>query len=97
MTILQPPEGGARIHGLEMNDHDSFVELDDVEGMVTKDGRSINDAGPFKIKHVYKSYKKKDGKEGKRFNGYQFEISNLSEYSASRRRGDSRRCPSAEI
>jgi ubiquitin-activating enzyme E1 len=87
VTILKPPEGGARIHGIEENDHDGFIELDDVEGMVTKDGRSINDAGPFKIKHVYKSYKKKDGKEGKRFNGFQFEIGDLSEYSAYERGG----------
>ena len=43
-----------------MNDHD-VIELDDVEGMVTKDGRSIND-GPFKIKPRTKRTRKRTEK-----------------------------------
>jgi ubiquitin-activating enzyme E1 len=81
VTVLTPPEPGARRYGIEENDHDGFIELDDVDGMVDSDGKSINDYGPFKIKSMYNTYKKKDGKEGKRFNAYQFEIGDTSKFS----------------
>ena len=60
VTVLTPPEPGARRYGIEENDHDGFIELDDVDGMVDSDGKSINDYGPFKIKSMYNTYKKKD-------------------------------------
>ena len=49
-------------------------------GMVDSDGNSIND-NVFKVKAMYKKYKKSDGKEGKRFNAYQFEIGDTSKFS----------------
>ena len=81
VTVLEPPEPGARRHGVEESDHDGFIEIDDVEGMEDADGNSINGQGPFKIKHMYHTYKKKDGKDGKRFNAYQFEIGDTSRFS----------------
>eukprot|EP00944_MAST-04C_sp_MAST-4C-sp1_P014587 g14587.t1 len=80
VTVLAPPEPGARRYGINESDHDGFVEIDDVAGMIDSDGNSIND-NVFKVKAMYKTYKKKDGKEGKRFNAYQFEIGDTSKFS----------------
>ena len=74
-----PSKPGARRYGINESDHDGFVEIDDVAGMIDSDGNSINDV--FKVKAMYKTYKKSDGKEGKRFNAYQFEIGDTSKFS----------------
>ena len=62
VTVLAPPEPGARRYGIN-EATDGFVEIDDVAGMVDSDGNSIND-NVFKVKAMYKTCKKSDGKKG---------------------------------
>ena len=65
VTVLAPPEPGARRYGINESDHDGFVEIDDVAGMVDSDGNSIND-NVFKSKPCTRRTRKVMEK-GKRF------------------------------
>ncbi|CAM9644313.1 unnamed protein product, partial [Ectocarpus fasciculatus] len=64
-------EDGGRMHGMQENEHDGWIELSDVEGMVAKDGsgKTINDTGKIKIKTCTKKARRvtvteeKDGKK----------------------------------
>ncbi|CAM9463253.1 unnamed protein product, partial [Choristocarpus tenellus] len=61
-------EEGGRMHGMEENDHDGWIELSDVEGMEAKAGagKTINALGPVKIKTCKKKVmvtKEVDGKK----------------------------------
>ncbi|CAM9696526.1 unnamed protein product [Ascophyllum nodosum] len=61
-------EDGGRMHGMEENEHDGWIELSDVEGMVSTDGsdRSINDVGRVKIKTCTKKVTVTEEKNGEK-------------------------------
>ncbi|CAM9530980.1 unnamed protein product [Ectocarpus sp. 6 AP-2014] len=61
-------EDGGRMHGMQENEHDGWIELSDVEGMVAKDGsgKTINDTGKIKIKTCTKKVTVTEEKDGKK-------------------------------
>eukprot|EP00752_Nemacystus_decipiens_P009825 g8767.t1 len=61
-------EDGGRMHGMQENEHDGWIELSDVEGMVSTDGsgKTINDAGKIKIKTCTKKMMVTEEKDGKK-------------------------------
>ncbi|CAM9728043.1 unnamed protein product [Scytosiphon promiscuus] len=61
-------EDGGRMHGMEENEHDGWIELSDVEGMVAKDGsgKTVNNAGKVKIKTCSKKVTVTEHKDGKK-------------------------------
>ncbi|CAM9851397.1 unnamed protein product, partial [Ectocarpus sp. 12 AP-2014] len=61
-------EDGGRMHGMQENEHDGWIELSDVEGMVAKDGsgKTINDTGKIKINTCTKKVTVTEEKDGKK-------------------------------
>lgn len=81
-------EEGGRVHGLEESEHDGWIEISDVEGMVSSDGSSINNHEPFKIQFCTKSVTRSEEKDGVKvqvtkqvFDPYRLKIGDTRGYS----------------
>ncbi|CAM9195899.1 unnamed protein product [Laminaria digitata] len=61
-------EDGGRMHGMEENEHDGWIELSDVEGMEAADGsvKGINDIGRVKVNTCTKKVTVTEEKDGKK-------------------------------
>lgn len=83
----QSQEDGGRSHGIEEGEHDGWVEISDVAGMecAQDNAKSINDVGPFKVAHVYKTVveEKADGskREKKVYDGFRLAIGDTRAFS----------------
>jgi len=81
-------EEEGKMHGLDDNDHDGWVEISDVEGMTSESGGDINTSGPYRIKMAHKRVKVFQEREGKKvevekevFDPYRLKIGDLSGFS----------------
>mmetsp|Transcript_25362 Transcript_25362/g.33102 ORF Transcript_25362/g.33102 Transcript_25362/m.33102 type:complete len:1104 (+) Transcript_25362:37-3348(+) len=81
-------EDGGRVHGLEENDHDGWIEISDVEGMESAGGQSINDHEPFKIQFCTKAVTRTETKDGEKvqvtkqvFDPFRLKIGDTSKFS----------------
>lgn len=62
-------EDGGRMHGIQDDDHEGWVEISDVEGMEATDGKhpaSINECEAFRIKTATKKVMQEVTKDGKK-------------------------------
>ena len=90
--LLTEEEGGSSHHNLPESLHNGYVTFSEVDGMYAKDhsalrdvGLSINNAGPWKVKHNTRQVKRKqkDGsyKEETVFDPYSFRIGDTTQLS----------------
>lgn len=88
VTLLSEGEGG-RLHGIDPNEHDGWVEISEVKGMEATDdatrakfGASINEAGAWRAQTCTKTKRDSKGKEKQVFDGYRLKIGDTSKLTA---------------
>ncbi|OQR92773.1 ubiquitin activating enzyme, E1 family [Thraustotheca clavata] len=74
VTLLGPDDDG-KMHELPDSDHDGWVEISEVEGMINLDdpSQSINTMGPYRIKFANKKVYR-NGKQVEVFDPYRFKL-----------------------
>ena len=85
VTLLSQEDGG-RAHGIEESEHDGWVEISGVSGMecAQDNAKSIDDMGPYPIKHVFKTVvEERNGvkKEKKVYEGFKLAIGDTRGFS----------------
>jgi ubiquitin-activating enzyme E1 len=94
LVSLLPQDEDGKMHELPDDDHGGWVQINDVQGMKLKSDptKSINDMGPFKIKHTKCKAKRKEKKRNAAgemeekevwkevFDAYRFRVNDTSLY-----------------